>query len=213
MFQLSVKDLAGGMTYLQTSSLELAKDELAELYHNRSGCIILFNLETGSELDNICEDMECGVYISPYSKEEKKVFEKFSYPWNGRFRFFFDVYMDHTYNPESIEKELFIIMNKIPELFIWMDDMNVDYFTIETFHHHRWYEHIDIHNIFDTFVRCLSSNRTLRSVNLNIFYLYICEYPQQLETLRTMLNQHPTLENIYLSRHDQRSDKVIKLNK
>jgi len=217
MFKLSIKDLAGDMTYLTTSSLKDAKIELALKYGKELGCIVLFDLSTGKELvdDMELEMMDCGVYISSYSKEDKEVFEKFTYPYGGNTIFFFDVYMDVTYNPKSIEKEMFIIIHKLPELFEWIHDRNVTQFTFETYHiSHEWFREVKTFDtIFDKLVECLSNNSTLKHLNLGIFYCYLSIHPEKLEKLQDTLNDHPLLTEIYLSRHDQRNDKVIKLVK
>jgi hypothetical protein len=219
MFKLSVKDLAGDMTYLTTSSLKDAKIELAIKYGKDLGCIVLFDLSTGKELADgeIVHDteIECGVYISSYSKEDKEVFEKFTYPYGGNTIFFFDVYMDVTYDPKSIEKELFVIIHKLPELFEWIHDRHVTQFTFETYHiAHEWFREVQtFETIFDTLVQCLSNNSTLKHLNLGIFQKYLSSRPEQLEKLQDTLNGHPLLSEIYLSRHDQRNDKVVKLVK
>ena len=226
--KLSVKDLAGDMTYLTTSSLKSAKTQLALKYNKDVGCIVLFDLCTGKELideendeDNdsrvieCLECLECGVYISSYSKEDKEVFEKFTYPYEGKTIFFFDVYMDVTYDPKSIEKELFIIIHKLPELFEWIHDRHVTHFTFETYHiAHEWFREVHTFEaIFDTLIVCLSNNSTLKHLNLGIFQQYLFSHPQQLEKLQDTLNRHPLLTVIYLTRHDQRNDRVIKLLK
>lgn len=228
--KLSVKDLAGDMTYLTTSSLKSAKTELSLKYNKDEGCIVLFDLCTGKELIDVngvendsrvieclecLECLECGVYISSYSKEDKEVFEKFTYPYEGNTIFFFDVYMDVTYNPKSIEKELFIIIHKLPELFEWIHDRHVTQFTFETYHiAHEWFREVQTFDaIFDTLVQCLSNNSTLKHLNLGIFQKYLSSRPEQLEKLQNTLNHHPLLSGIYLSRHDQRNDKVVKLVK
>jgi len=219
--KLSIKDLAGHMLYLSTSSLKDAKTELAVKYGKDLGCVVLFDLSTGKELvdeDFECDtekEIECGVYISSYSKEDKEVFEKFMYPHDGNMNFFFDVYMDVTYNPKSIEKELFIIIHKLPELFEWIHDRNVTQFTFETYHiSHEWFREVQTFDtIFDRLVECLADNSTLKHLNLSIFQNYLFRHPKQLEKLQDTLNRHPLLDRIYLSRHDQRNDKVIQLVK
>ena len=221
MFKLSIKDLAGDMTYLTTSSLKDAKIELALKYGKELGCIVLFDLSTGKELvdeeidEEIEIEIECGVYISSYSKEDKEVFEKFTYPYEGKTIFFFDVYMDVTYDPKSIEKEMFIIIHKLPELFEWIHDRHVTHFTFETYHiSHEWFREVQTFDtIFDKLVECLSNNSTLKHLNLAIFQQYLFSRPEKLEKLKDTLNVHPLLDSIYLSRHDQRNDKVIKLVK
>lgn len=226
MFKLSIKDLAGDMTYLSTSYLKDAKIELALKYGKDLGCIVLFDLSTGKELvdDTGMEmgmgmgmdiEIECGVYISSYSKEDKEVFEKFTYPYGGNTIFFFDVYMDVTYDPKSIEKELFVIIHKLPELFEWIHDRHVTQFTFETYHiAHEWFREVQTFDtIFDKLVQCLSNNSTLKHLNLGIFQKYLSSRPEQLEKLQDTLNGHPLLSEIYLSRHDQRNDKVVKLVK
>jgi hypothetical protein len=217
MFKLSVKDLAGDMTYLTTSSMKDAKIELALKYGKEVGCIVLFDLSTGKELldEEIETDLECGVYISSYSKEDKEVFEKFMYSYGGKTIFFFDVYMDVTYDPKSIEKEMFIIIHKLPELFEWIHDRHVTHFTFETYHiSHEWFREVQtFETIFDKLVDCLSNNTTLKHLNLGIFQHYLFTHPEKLEKLQDTLNRHPLLSGIYLSRHDQRNDKVIKLVK
>ena len=218
MFNLSVKDLAGDMTYLTTTSLSDAKKELALKYKKDEGCIVLFDLSNGKQMieEDIDRDLDCGVYINSYSKEDKEVFEKFVYPRGcGDMTFFFDVYMDVTYNPKSIEKELFIIIHKLPELFEWIHDCRVNHFTFETYHiSHEWFREVETFDtIFDTLVQCLSNNSTLIHLNLSIFQQYLFTHPEQLEKLQNTLNRHPLLSEIYLTRHDQLNDKVIKLVK
>lgn len=217
MFKLSVKDLSGDMTSIMTSSLEYAKTELSLKYSKDAGCILLFDLSTGNEITDevIDKDVECGVFVNSYSKKDKEVFEKFSYPHNGDTIFFFDVYMDVFYNPNSIEKELFVIIHKLPELFDWIQDRNVTHFTFETYHvTQEWHQDIQtIGPIFDTLIQCLADNTTLKHVNLSIFYYYLFTHPEQREKMQEMLNSHPYLDKIYMTRHDQRNDKVIKLIK
>ena len=216
MFELSVKDLAGGLTILQTNSLPNAKTDLSAIYHKNKDCIILFDLTTGKELteETISQDIECGICVNSYSKEDKELFERYSYPSADITIFYFDVYMDVRFKVESIERELFILIYKIPEFFEWIHDRSVQYLTFETYHnHHQWYQYIPIDDIFDTLVQCLSDNTTLIHANLNIFKSYLSSNPTQLEKLQHMLNHHPCLDSILLSRHDERNDKVIKLCK
>lgn len=223
MFTLSVKDLAGGITLIQTLSLQSAKEYLSHTYKKDVGCISLFDLSTGKELKHdtndinttISSDMECGVYIHSYSKEDRETFEKFSYPSGENTVFFFDVYMDFKFNIESIEKNLFIIIHKLPELFEWIHDRNVSHFTLETYYiTHEWYRDIsNIHEIFENLVRGISDNNTLVHLNISIFYLYLHNYPEKRNKLQEMLNHHATLKQIYLTRHDQRNDKVVVIEK
>lgn len=217
MFTLSVKDLAGGMSLIQTLSLQSAKEYLSHTYKKDVGCISLLDLSTGKELcdDVIYSDMECGVYVHSYSAEDQLTFEKFSYPSGKNTVFFFDVYMNFSLSVASIEKELFIIIHKLPELFEWIHDRNVTHFTLETYYiTHEWYRDIsNIHEIFDNLVRGIANNNTLVHLNLCIFYLYLYNYPEKRDKLQEMLNHHPTLEKIYLTRHDQRNDKVIVIKK
>ena len=216
MFTLSVKDLAGGLTTLQTNSLPNAKTDLSAIYHNNKDCIILFDLSSGKELteETISNDMECGICINSYSKQDKELFERYSYPSADITIFHFDVYMDVRFKVESIERELFILIYKIPEFFEWIHDRSVQYLTFETYHHHNeWYQHISVDNIFDTLVHCLAYNTTLIHVNINIFKSYLFSTPTQLEKLQHMLNRHPHLDSILLSRHDERSDKVVRICK
>jgi len=217
MFTLSVKDLAGGMSLIQTLSLQSAKEYLSHTYKKDVGCISLLDLSTGKELcdDVIYSDMECGVYVHSYSAEDQLTFEKFSYPSGENTVFFFDVYMNFSLSVPSIEKELFIIIHKLPELFEWIHDRNVTHFTLETYYiTHEWYRDIsNIHEIFDNIVTGIANNNTLVSLNLSIFYLYLYNHPEKRDKLQGMLNIHPTLERIYLTRHDQRNDKVVKLEK
>ena len=179
MFTLSVKDLAGGMTFIQTLDIKSAKEYLSETYKKDVGCITLFDMSTGKEFrddSSISRDMECGLYIHSYSKEDRETFDKYTYPLNGDTIFFFDVYMDYTFYIDSIEKDLFIIIHKLPELFEWIHDRNVTHFTLETYYitTHEWYRDIpNIHEIFDRFVTGLADNNTLLHLNISIFYLYL----------------------------------------
>ena len=217
MFALSVKDLAGGMTYIQATSLEHAKDQLSPLYHTERDCIVLFDLSTYKEVseETLRKNMECGIYVNSYSKQDKQMFEKFTHPSGQYTVFSFDAYMNHTYDVDTIEKELFIIIYKLPQMFDWIYDRNVSHLTLETYYiTHEWYRDIpNIDQIFDTLFQLLAENRTLIHVNLNVFYFYLFTHPDQLQKLKDMLNDHPNIDTIYLTRHDQRSDKVIKLKK
>ena len=53
MFTLSVKDLAGGMSLIQTLSLQSAKEYLSHTYKKDVGCISLLDLSNGKELCDI----------------------------------------------------------------------------------------------------------------------------------------------------------------
>jgi len=217
MFELSVKDLAGGMTTLQTNSLTNAKKDLSAIYDKRKDCITLFELSTGKEMteETISCNMECGICINSYSKQDKELFERFSYPTADITIFHFDVYMNTRFTTESIDRELFIIINKLPEFFEWIHDRSVQYLTFETYHvTHEWHLYIkNINSIFDKFVQGLADNTTLLHVNISIFKLYLSNNPEKLEKLQHMLNHHPRLDYILLSRHDERSDKVVRLCK
>lgn len=223
MFTLSIKDLAGGMTYIKTLEIKNAREQLSIKYEKNVGCITIFDLSTGKELtddisgiSNISRHMECGVYVHSYSKEDCEIFNKYTYPLNGDTIFFFDVYMDYNFNISSIENDLFIIIDKLPELFEWIHDRNVTHFTLETYYitTHEWYRDIsNIHEIFENLVRGISDNNTLVHLNISIFYLYLYNYPEKRNKLQEMLNHHATLKKIYLTRHDQRNDKVIVIEK
>ena len=218
MFAISVKDLAGGMTHIQASSLDHAKEQLSTLYHTETDCIVLFDLSTYKEVsdENPFKNMECGIYVNSYSKQDKEMFEKFTYPSGGHMIFSFDAYMNHTYDVNTIEKELFMIIYKLPQMFEWFQDRNVSHLTLETYYitSHDWYRDIrDIDQIFDTLVQLLADNHTLLHVNISVFHLYLVKHPKQLQKLQDMLNDHPTIDIIYLTRHDQRQDKVLKLEK
>jgi hypothetical protein len=218
MFAISVKDLAGGMTHIQASSLDHAKDQLSPLYHTERDCIVLFDLSTYKEVSDEVplKNMECGIYVNSYSKQDKKMFEKFTYPSGGHTIFSFDAFMNHTYDVNTIEKELFMIIYKLPQMFEWIQDRNVSHLTLETYYitTHDWYRDIrEIDEIFDTLIRLLADNTTLVHVNLSVFHLYLKTHPDQLQKLQEMLNDHPNIDIIYLTRHDQRNDKVVKLEK
>lgn len=216
MFAISVKDLAGGMTHIQASSLDHAKDQLSPLYHTESDCIVLFDLSTYKEVSDETpfKNMECGIYVNSYSKQDKQMFEKFTYSSGEYTVFTYAAYMNHTYDVNTIEEKLFMIY-KLPRMFEWVQDRNVSHLTLETYYiTHDWYRDIpNIDQIFDTLVQLLADNRTLLHVNLCVFYLYLFTHPDQLQKLKDMLNDHPNIDIIYLTRHDQRNDKVIKLEK
>ena len=218
MFARSVKDLAGGMTHIQASSLDHAKEQLSPIYQTESDCIVLFDLSTYKEVSDETppKNMECGIYVNAYSKQDKQMFDKFTYPSDEYTVFSFDAYMNHTYDVDTIEKELFIIIYKLPQMFDWIYDRKVSHLILETYYitTHDWYRDIPkIDEIFDTLVQLLADNRTLVHVNLSVFHLYLFTHPEQIQKLQDMLNDHPILDNIYLTRHDQRSDKVVKLEK
>ena len=212
MFNLSVKDLACDMTYLTTTSLSDAKKELALKYNKDDGCIVLFDLSNGKIITKeiIDADLECGVYISSYSKEDKDLFEKFAYNTGGTMVF----YLALSYNPEPVEKEnLSAVIHKLPELFEWAHHHNVISFIFET-RDNEWYKTNDsMDAIFDTLVQCLSENSTFKHVNLNLFQNYLFTHPEQRKKLQEMLNRHQNLDVIFLKTRSQTHDKVDKLKK